>query len=120
MTKKQNYFYGEQVTINERENGVKTISYADLCKPFDCILCNDIANKYCDEMSIISGVDYDAETEEFFDIFQYYIISRSFVDCLQSYTDEIVYYVPSLDLYVWGVTHWGTSWSCVECELKNF
>ena len=49
----------------------------------------------------------DAHYEE---IFQYYIISNNGAEILKDYTDEIVFYNETLDMYVWGVTHWGTSW----------
>ena len=47
------------------------------------------------------------------EIFQYLIISGNGAEILEDYTDEIVFYNDNLDLYVWGVTHWGTSWDYV-------
>ncbi len=52
------------------------------------------------------------------EIFQYFIISDAGADLLKDYTDEILYYLPTLDLYVWGVTHWGTSWDYVLTNIK--
>ena len=52
------------------------------------------------------------------DIFQYYIISENGAKILEEWTDEIVYYLPVLDLYVWGVTHYGTSWDYVLTDIK--
>lgn len=51
-------------------------------------------------------------------IFQYYIISNSGARILQDWTNEIVYYIPVLDVYVWGVTHWGTSWDYVLTDIE--
>ena len=31
---------------------------------------------------------------------------------------EIVYYSEELDLYIWGVTHYGTSWDYVLTDIK--
>ena len=31
--------------------------------------------------------------------------------------NEIVYYNETLDLYLWGVTHYGTSWNCVLTSI---
>lgn len=28
----------------------------------------------------------------------------------ESGSDEIVYYSKELDMYIWGITHYGTSW----------
>lgn len=52
------------------------------------------------------------------EIYQYYIISSSGADILQYDTNEIVYYIESLDMYIWGVTHWGTSWDYVLTDIK--
>ena len=53
------------------------------------------------------------EQDEEPEIFQYYIISDEGADILKRETNEIVYYNEELDMYVWGVTHWGTSWDYV-------
>ena len=52
------------------------------------------------------------------EIYQYFIISNYGAELLQDCTDEIVYYLPCLDCYVWGVTHWGTSWDYVLTNIK--
>ena len=57
----------------------------------------------------------DAHYEE---IFQYFIISDNGAEILKDYTDEIVFYNETLDMYVWGVTHWGTSWDYVLTDIK--
>ena len=51
------------------------------------------------------------------EIFQYFIISGYGAQILQELTDEIVYYLPAIDCYVWGVTHWGTSWDYVLTDI---
>lgn len=60
----------------------------------------------------------ELENEEPGEIFQYYIISDSGKDILEYHTNEIVYYIPVLDIYVWGVTHFGTSWDYVLTDIK--
>ena len=52
------------------------------------------------------------------EIFQYYIIDDRLAQILQEWTNEIVYYIDSLDIYVWGVTHFGTSWDYVLTNIK--
>ena len=52
------------------------------------------------------------------EIYQYYIISDQGADILKRYTNEIVYYIEYLDIYIWGVTHWGTSWDYVLTDIK--
>ena len=52
------------------------------------------------------------------EIFQYFIIDSRGAEILEDYTDEIVFYNNDLDMYVWGVTHWGTSWDYVLTDIK--
>ena len=52
------------------------------------------------------------------EIFQYYIIDDRLAEILKEWTDEIVYYIPLLDIYVWGITHCGTSWDYVLTNIK--
>lgn len=62
--------------------------------------------------------EYEREQDEQPEIYQYYIISDSGKDILKYHTNEIIYYVETLDIYIWGVTHWGTSWDYVLTEIK--
>lgn len=52
------------------------------------------------------------------EIFQYYIISDNLAEILKDLTNEIVYYIDYLDIYIWGVTHYGTSWDYVLTNIK--
>lgn len=51
------------------------------------------------------------------DIYQYYIVSDNGARILKE-INEIVFYNEELDMYVWGVTHFGTSWSYVLTDIK--
>lgn len=52
------------------------------------------------------------------DIFQYYIVpSTEWVLDLLKENNEIVFYNEELDLTIWGVTHWGTSWDYVLTNI---
>lgn len=51
------------------------------------------------------------------DIFQWFIVSDNGADILKE-AGEIVYYNSELDMYLWGVTHWGTSWDYVLTNIK--
>ena len=96
---------------------MKKISYAELCKNENIILCNNIVNL---ELEPFCGNEYDEETDEYTEIYQYYIIEESFAEYLARATDEIVFYNNDLDLYVWGITHFGTSWSYVYTDVKEY
>lgn len=122
-THKSKYFYGNKISDYGLKSGY--IDYRTLAKSFDGVLCNDITklfystlnNEYCEPM-LINGNDYDSENDNYIDIFQYYIINQNGADILQDCTDEIVYYIENLDLYIWGVTHYGTSWDYVLTNIK--
>ena len=51
-------------------------------------------------------------------IFQDYIISEMGATILYELTDEIVFYNEKLDLYVWAIDHFGTSWDYVLTDVK--
>jgi adenine-specific DNA methylase len=64
--------------------------------------------------------ELEREQDEQREIFQYYIISDAGAQLIQEYTNDPLYYLPVLDCYIWGVTHYGTSWDYVltDCKLE--
>lgn len=103
----------------------------------DMILNNEIIGYDIDHWNLESGSDvryYDTELEdyvnyddvedwgnieeEYTDIYQYYIITHSGAELLQDLTDEILYYNENLDMWLWGITHFGTGWSGVLTDVK--
>lgn len=88
-------------------------TYADFAKHLgDMILCNPMGERLGDQLEQISGADlYNEENDSYEEIYQWWIISEPFfaIDC----SDELIFYDEELDLYVLGVTHWGTAWDYV-------
>lgn len=117
LTIKSNYFYGNEVSDYGKKNGY--VDYRTLAKSFNAVLNNDIMQKTCDigYWDIVSGTDYNEENETYTDIFQYYIVDDNGAEILKE-CEEIVYYNEELDLYIWGVTHYGTSWDYVLTNIK--
>lgn len=66
----------------------------------------------------IDALEYPEENE----VFQWFIIDSNGADLCKE-ANEIVYYNETLDLYLWGVTHWGTAWDYVltgiRCNTKG-
>lgn len=60
--------------------------------------------------------DLESEQDEQPDVYQWYIVDDSGADLLKE-CNEIVYYNETLDMYLWGVTHWGTSWDYVLTNI---
>ena len=64
----------------------------------------------------IEELEEEQENSYFPEIMQYYIVSDNGASILED-ADEIVFYNSDLDMYVWGVTHWGTSWDYVLTNI---
>jgi hypothetical protein len=117
------------------KNKTENVSYSELARRVgDCILCNEIVRE--DENLFdnlengefeacecgVSGCDIWGEAEHEKtqkEIYQYYIITKGGADYLKRNTDEIVFYSDFLDVYVWGITHFGTGWDCVFTNIKE-
>lgn len=65
-----------------------------------------------DDWDLING------EEEECDIYQYYIITEAGYWILENFTDEYVYYHEELDMYIWAIRHFGTSWDYVLTDIK--
>ena len=52
---------------------------------------------------VVSGSDYDEEEDYYYDVYQNYIIGSHDAERLIEYTNELVYYCETLDLYILGV-----------------
>ena len=110
-------FYGNKVSEYGLEHGY--VDYHCLAKSFDAVLNNHIidATQTTGYWNEYNGSEYDEETDSYADIYQFYIISEQGARILAEYTDEIVWYSDTFDMYVWGVTHWGTSWNYVLTNI---
>lgn len=108
--------FGFEISKYGLENGY--LDYHTLSKIVgDSVLNNSIV-PYIGfyEWEVVNGCE---ENEEgYYEVYQYYIISDAGARFLEEYTDEIVYYHEDLDMYVWGITHFGTSWDYVLTDLK--
>lgn len=77
----------------------------------DCILNNTIREATFGDWDIICG-----EFTTMF--FNDYIISEYGYEFLRDYTDEVVFYNEKLDVYIWAIDHYGTSWDYVLTDIK--
>lgn len=102
--------WGIEVSKYGRENGY--LDYQTLSKMVgDCILNNTVRAETMCDWEIVAG-----EFKEM--VFQDYIISENGYKVLRDYTDELVFYNEKLDIYVWAVTHFGTSWDYVLTDIE--
>lgn len=98
--------YGHEVSEYGLENGY--LDYLTLSKIVgDSVLNNDIVSYIgYHEWDLANGYE---ETEEGYyeEVYQYYII-----------TDAGAQFLSELDMYIWGITHFGTSWDYVLTDIK--
>lgn len=75
------------------------------------ILENEI-NEINDRITVL-----ESEQDDGPEVFQWFIVDYCGARLLQE-INEIVYYNEKLDMYLWGVTHYGTSWDYVLTSIK--
>lgn len=112
------YFCGNEISAYGQEHN--RLDYATFAKAFDAVLNNNIFGigwGIGNGWEPINGSMYDEETDEEQEVFQWFIVSDNGAQMIQDYTNEILYYHEELDIYLWGVTHWGTSWDYVLMDI---
>ena len=115
------YFCGNEISNYGKEHGF--LDYDTFSRAFDHVLNNSIfelGQGIGYGWELVNGLDFDYEEEEIIEepeVFQWYIVSDSGVQIIQDYTNEILYYHDELDIYLWGVTHWGTGWDYVLTDI---
>lgn len=109
--------YGHKVSRYGLENGY--LDYMTLSFIVgDCILNNDIFEHAGYENWDLYSGEVEDEDGDYYEVYQYYIITEGGARFLEENTDEIVYYNPDLNMYLWGITHFGTSWDYVLTDIK--
>lgn len=116
-------FYCNLEDLNKEEKRTNRISYRRLIDRIGRVWLFNKApelSNYDFEYEI--GSDYDEETDEYEEIYQYYLID------VNNYTlqklheinckDVIIAYSETLEEYVLMVTHYGTSWDYVMTSFE--
>ena len=125
---------------NLKETRTNYRAMIEFCCGDRLILNNSIIENYVDDYEIYCGdcIDYydcdgnlitveeanqiiaeggDIE-ERYRDIYQYYIVDGASADRLADYTNELVAYIPQIDMYLLCVCHFGTPWDSVEANWQ--
>lgn len=109
--------FGTKISDYGLENGY--LDYYALANIVgDRVLNNNIVQYTGYENWELACGEEENEDGYYLEVYQYYIITDSGYRFLEDYTDEIVYYHQELDMYVWGITHFGTSWDYVLTDIK--
>lgn len=78
----------------------------------------DDSEEYTAIQEKIEELEEEQEDSYNQEIFQYYIVSHQGAEMIKQYTDDPLFYNSALDMYVWGITHFGTSWNYVLTDVK--
>lgn len=78
---------------------------------------DELREEYDEESEEYEAISEALDNPYYYDIFQYYIVSDNGAQILAE-AGEIVFYNEELDMYVWGVTHYGTAWDYVLTNIK--
>lgn len=109
-------FYGHKVSDYGMNHGF--VDYRTFAQCFNHVMNNTIIG-VVEDFEPINGNYYDEEHDEYIDVYQWYIVDGDNITLeLLDEADEIVYYSESLDVYLWGVTHWGTSWDYTLTSIR--
>lgn len=112
-----NKVFGFEVSEYGMENGY--LDYHTLSKMVGDMVLNNNVFEYAGFENWEQVSEYIEEPDgNYNEVYQYYIISDEGARILSEYTDELVYYHEDLDMYLWGITHWGTAWSYVLTDIK--
>lgn len=111
--------YGHEVSKYGLENGY--LDYRTLSKIVGDMVLNNNIFEYAgyENWELEHGVE-ENEYGDFNEIYQYYIISHDGARMLEHLTDELVFYNEELDMYLWGITHYGTGWDYVLTDVKLY
>lgn len=128
------YFCGNEISAYGLKNGY--VDYRTFAKAFDVVMNNDIISntqdigywepiisEYYYEDDDGNEIDYEEYEENggqelYSKVYQWFIVSNYGAELIQEYNVGVLYYNEKLDMYVWGITHWGTSWDYVLTDIK--
>lgn len=88
----------------------------DILNEYDVITIDDLSDDDYDDINDKYYYDIQNDLGIYDDVYQYYIINDNDVDLFEK-LEYPIYRCEQLDLYIVGITHFGTSWDYI---LTNF
>ena len=109
---------GNIYTYEEKENRIEELTgqLDKLSEDYE----NDIFDETSEKFNEMRSIEHDIETlqnERYYEFYQYYLINGNGKNILCDYTNETVFYIEKLDIYVWAISHYGTSWDYVLTDV---
>lgn len=75
-----------------------------------------------DELDEIELNDENFDINDYFELdkefYQYYIVNSRDAETIQDLTDDVIFYIEELDVCLWGIEHYGSSWDIVPISLN--
>lgn len=117
MDTEEKYFYGNKISDYGVQHGF--LDYETLKDSINTILCNDITKLFFNEINnefiepdiYSNGDEEDCDNDR--EIFQYYLTDYFGAETISECTDDLVYYIDYLGVYVWCIDFYGTAWDQV-------
>ena len=109
------------MTTTENKKETFYTTYAEAVKWLNnsLVLCNNIPDVDSSVWENTRFSTYDEETEEYTEIYQWYITdcNESDVEYLEKHFGLLFTYSDVLDTFILCVDHYGTSWNYVHCKV---
>lgn len=101
--------------LEEKQEELENLLEDDENSKNDAAKLEQIENEIDEINEQIEELEREQDEEQ--EAFQWFIVDDRGARLLQD-INEIVYYNEKLDMYLWGVTHYGTSWDYVLTSIK--
>lgn len=104
------WLWGHEISPYGQEMGY--LDYGTLAKAVNHVLANELMAQ---TDGLLGYWEPMGECDD--EVFQWYIVDESGADLLLE-CGEQVWRNEVLDMYLWGVTHWGTAWDYVLTNVR--
>lgn len=116
MRKQNRFFYGYEVSDEaERSGFVDYHTLSRVVKPIEANTLAEYVHAASMDVEVACGNLYDEDEDEYAEVYQWFVVDSP---RLLEEAGEYVEYVPCMDIYLWGVTHYGTPWTNVITNIK--
>lgn len=76
------------------------------------------SERYTEIEQALTEISDSMDRPEYAEVYQWFIIDYNGAEILKEWTNDIVLYNEELDMYVWGVEHFGTAWNYVLTDIE--
>ena len=120
MKNNQEIYLDEVSEMAREENRLDYATMVKWCTEGAMVFLNVSPWKMAEDWEKQNDEEENESEEEEYDeeVFQWFIIDGDAAQYFMRFTNELIYYSDFLDMYLLGVTHFGTVWRGVMTEWK--